>query len=79
MNFPPGIVVTQSPVPDSFFNDLNKATVEWTMRAARGECGWICSDCCVSSSEGMPDGCFHGNDWCTAIIQRDKKDALQSA
>ncbi len=56
----------------SHIDSLNKATREWTMRAARGECGWICSDCCVSFPKGMPDKCEHGHQLCTDIIQRDK-------
>ena len=48
----------------------------WTMQAARGECGWICADCCVTFSAGMPDECAHGHQGCTSIIQRDKRDAM---
>jgi rubrerythrin len=40
-----------------FIEQMNKATTGWTMRAARGECGWICSDCGTSFSDGMPDAC----------------------
>ena len=54
---------------------LNKATNEWTERAARGMCGWICSDCCINFPEGMPDTCPHGLQGCTDIIKRDKKHA----
>ena len=56
---------------------MNQATREWTSQAARGECGWICSDCCCSDPNGMPDECFHGHDACTAIIQRDKALAMR--
>lgn len=55
--------------------EINKATREWTMQAARGECDWICSDCCVSFPGGMPDECPHGDVRCTKIIQRDKQQA----
>ena len=55
---------------------MNKVTNEWTMQAARGECAWICSDCCISFPDGMPDACVHGSQWCTDIIARDKVDAL---
>ncbi len=58
---------------------LNKETKEWTMRAARMECDWICSDCGGHDSRGMPDECFHGNDRCTAIIRRDKALAHRGA
>lgn len=51
---------------------MDKATSDWTMQAARGECGWVCSDCCCSFPEGMPDECAHGHQGCTDIIQRDK-------
>lgn len=51
---------------------MDKAMNDWTDKAARGECGWICSDCCCSFPEGMPDECAHGHQKCTDIIQRDK-------
>ena len=55
---------------------MNTITREWTDQAARGECGWICSDCCISFPEGMPDECPHGHQKCTDIIKRDKADAM---
>lgn len=55
---------------------MDKATRDWTAQAARGECGWVCADCCMSDQKGMPDECFHGHDACTQIIQRDKRDAM---
>lgn len=55
---------------------MDKLTSEWTMRAARGECAWICSDCCMSFPGGMPDACGHDSQRCTDIIARDKADAL---
>lgn len=54
---------------------MNKTTQEWEMRAARGECVWICSDCCCSFPDGMPDECPHGHQRCTDILLRDKEDA----
>ena len=51
---------------------LNKITNEWTDKAARGECQWVCSDCCGSFPDGMPDECAHGHQGCTDIIKRDK-------
>ena len=54
---------------------LNKLTTDWTMRAARGECSWICSDCGTSFPDGMPDACGHDMQRCTDIITRDKADA----
>ena len=54
---------------------MDKLTNEWTMRAARGECAWICSDCCVTFPDGMPDACAHDIQQCTSIITRDKMSA----
>lgn len=54
---------------------LNAATNEWFAQAARGECGWICPDCCQAFPDGMPDSCCWGHQSCTDIIQRDKKAA----
>ena len=54
---------------------MDKRTIEWTMRAARGECAWICSDCCMTFPDGMPDACAHDIQQCTDIISRDKVDA----
>lgn len=56
---------------------MNDEMRGWTDRAARGECGWICSDCCCSDPKGMPDECFHGHEACTAIIRRDKGMAMR--
>jgi hypothetical protein len=56
-------------------SELNTATREWTMKAARGECQWVCSDCGASFPKGMPDHCLHGNERCTEIIKRDKDEA----
>lgn len=55
---------------------MDKLTNEWEMRAARGECGWVCADCCCSFPEGMPDVCTHGHQSCTDIIRRDKANAM---
>jgi len=60
---------------DESLEALNKETREWTAKAARGECEWICSDCCCSFSYGMPDECMHGHQGCTDIIKRDKAEA----
>jgi len=57
---------------------MNKATREWTDKAARGECGWICSDCCMSDPKGMPDERFCDDPRCTEIIQRNKLHAMKS-
>lgn len=60
-------------VPD--LDALNKATREWELRAARGECGWVCADCSMSFSAGMPNECASGHAACTALIKRDKAEA----
>ena len=62
---------------DNVVNNMNIETQDWTMKAARGECGWICSDCGASFSGGMPDECAYGDQRCNAIIKRDKTDALK--
>jgi hypothetical protein len=73
----PGIFVTSSSgeTLEQHIQALDKATSEWTLRAARGECSWVCADCCVVFPDGMPDACEHGHQGCTDIIQRDKRDA----
>jgi len=55
---------------------MNNATREWTAKAARGECAWICSDCGCSFQEGMLDKCAYSDQRCTDIIMRDKAAAL---
>ncbi|AFO47270.1 MULTISPECIES: hypothetical protein [Pseudomonas] len=50
---------------------------ECTDQAARGECGWVCADCCMSDPGGMADECFHKNQQCTEIIKRDKLHAMR--
>lgn len=62
---------------ESHIEGMNAETREWTDQAARGECGWICSDCCGSAPNGMPDECFYGDARCTAIIKRDKARAMK--
>lgn len=57
------------------FSGMNQQMRDWTMKAARGECAWICSSCCASDQRGMPDECFGGVQWCTDIITRDKQHA----
>ena len=56
-------------------SSADKMMQDWTDKAARGECGWICADCCCSFPEGMPDSCLHGHQKCTDIIKRDKERA----
>lgn len=70
----PGVFITTATGDElkHFMSALDKATNEWTARAAKGECGWVCADCCVTFPEGMPDECTHGLEWCTRIIRRDK-------
>ena len=57
---------------DETFAVMRAEMIDYTMKAARGECAWICSSCCGSDQRGMPDECFGGVQWCTDIITRDK-------
>lgn len=63
---------------NSILDEMSRWTREWELRAARGECGWICADCCSSFPKGMPDECDHGIEYCTKLIERDKKQALEA-
>ena len=56
---------------------MDKAMLDYTMVAARGECSWVCADCSVTFPAGMPDACLHGFQACTDIITRDKADSMQ--
>lgn len=40
--------------------------------AARGECQWVCPDCCTVFPEGIPNECPHGHQNCTAWMDREK-------
>ena len=74
----PGIFI--APAGDDLQDTLSAmdaAMQKWTMRAARGECTWVCADCCCTFPDGMPDACVHGIQGCTDIITRDKTDALK--
>ncbi|WP_315136446.1 hypothetical protein [Achromobacter marplatensis] len=57
---------------DTTLEAMNKATREWELKAARGECGWICAWCCSGFPTGMPDECDHGIQECTDLLKRDK-------
>lgn len=70
------VTMVQESQLGEFIEGMNAETRNWTQQAARGECGWICSDCCSSFPNGMPDACDHGHQRCTEIIQRDKREAL---
>lgn len=73
------ITVTEMPASElpEYISALDKATREWTERAARGECAWVCADCCYTFNEGMPDQCYHGVEQCANIIKRDKLRAMR--
>ena len=73
MKFPAIFVGVGKPNLD----EMNAAMQEYTMKAARGECSWICSDCGASCATGMPDTCIGGVQACTNIIQRDKAEAFK--
>lgn len=70
-------LLNESELPQ-YISEMDKATREWTQQAARGECEWVCSDCCYSWPNGMPDECGHGKQWCTDIIKRDKLSAMSA-
>lgn len=77
MSFP-GIFI--APADESLkatIGEMDRATLEWEMSAARGECAWICGDCCCTFAAGMPDECAHGHQSCTDIIKRDKAEAAK--
>lgn len=73
----PAVIVSAGMPSEETFAALDKATCEWEMRAARGECGWICSSCCSHFPEGMPDTCPHNAKGCDDILQRDKREAFK--
>ena len=60
---------------DEQIGQLDHAMQQWTLKAARMECSWICADCSMTFPDGMPDKCEHGHQGCTDIIQRDKAEA----
>lgn len=62
-----------SKVIQETLDELTLGTRNWWAEAARGETGWICSDCQCIFPEGMPDTCAHGHSRCTELIQRDKE------
>ena len=74
MKFPAIFVSSGKP---KNLDDMNAAMRDYTDKAARGECAWICSDCGASCATGMPDACIGGLQSCTDIIKRDKADALK--
>lgn len=74
----PGVVVAKTDEMPALLDAMNESMRAWTAKAARGECGWICSDCCASFSDGMPDACAWGHQSCTDIIKRDKEAACTS-
>jgi hypothetical protein len=71
-----GIFIHQGDPSPEFMDSLNKQTREYELRAARGECAWICPNCCMSFPNGMPDECGYGNTECTELNARDKREAL---
>lgn len=70
------VPVSDSESVDKVIHFMDRITNDWTNRAARGECEWICASCCQSFSEGMPDACAYGHQSCTDIITRDKAAAV---
>nr|DAF93437.1 MAG TPA: hypothetical protein [Myoviridae sp. ctshb19] len=73
------VTVTEIPAHklDAYMAESSRKMREIMASAARGECEWICADCLCSDPMGMPDQCFHGQQRCTEIIQRDKLRAMR--
>lgn len=58
-------------VSQSVISAMDKMTNDWFSAAARGECGWICPDCCMSDHKGMPAFCMCGSPGCDRLLVRD--------
>lgn len=73
----PGVLVTTAEGDElkAVMEHMGRLYNEWTARAARGECAWICPDCGATFSEGMPDQCEWGHQSCTDLNARDKRNA----
>lgn len=69
-------ILPEKELPE-FLEGMSRSTRAWTQDAARGQCAWICADCCMTFSSGMPDECAHKDQRCTQIIQRDKREAMR--
>lgn len=69
--------VDKAIVDPNLLEQLDEATNAWFMAAARGECGWICPDCCMSDPKGMPTVCLCNPDMesCNKILARDHAEA----
>lgn len=67
-----GVFIVKGPISEETLKGINEATNAWFAKAARGECGWICPDCCQSFPDGMQDECIHGHQGCTDCNKRDK-------
>lgn len=74
------VKVTEMPASElpEYLEGMNRMMRDWTDKAARGECPWVCADCCYTFNEGMPDQCYHGVEACTGIIRRDKLRAMRA-
>ena len=69
----PGVIVGVGVPSKETFAALDRATLDWEMRAARGECAWVCASCCTGFPKGMPDACPHNANGCDEILRRDKE------
>lgn len=63
------IIVTATTDLEETLTEMDRVTNQWEEKAAKGEGGWICADCCSGCSAGMPNECVHGVQWCTDIIK----------
>lgn len=70
----PGVFIAVNPT-DEQVASIESGIRAWELKAARGECSWICGYCSQTFYEGMPNACPWGHQSCTDIIQRDKEEA----
>lgn len=69
--------VSEEPVVFNSVETFSILSDEWVLRAARGECSWICTRCLYSFEYGMPDACACGEAACTTYIRETKERAAQ--
>lgn len=72
-----GVHITNGDPSKETMSAMDKLYNDWNAKAARGECEWICSDCCTPFPDGMPDEFCYGHKSCTDIIKRDKAAATK--
>jgi hypothetical protein len=70
------IYLTTPDKVNEVLKDMGEEMRDYTDRAARKECAWICSSCGGLDSNGMPDECFGKDEWCNNVIKIDKARAF---